>query len=93
MRSPIINIIIGAATLAAAVYLIEKYFTATKEPTDAALKDMAQDDRGDVVTDDQQCIFPEQMITETPYNEVSNWGNLSGRRFLSYKYQNPPEYD
>lgn len=78
MKSPAIDILIGAVTITAAIFLLNKYFTANKtQPT--VEKELIM---GTAQVEDQ-CMFPNEMLTEYENPQVDNWAQLSDRHFMS----------
>jgi hypothetical protein len=81
MKSPIAGILVGAATVTAAIYLLNKYFKETAKQKQEASLQITQAECPDLEED--PCTFPEAMLVDHPNNQVDNWGQLSDRHFIS----------
>lgn len=83
MKSPLASILIGAATLTAAMYLLNKYFRESAAQNAKPAADLVMTDADCPDLPEDPCLFPNAMLVETPGNEVDNWGRISERVFIS----------
>lgn len=83
MKKAFVDILIGAVTITAAVYLLNKFFM------DSAIQDGTADsskttDQQSVVAIVDECTFPQEMRLDMIPDEVSNWGTLTKQSYLNH---------
>lgn len=83
MKKAFVDILIGAVTITAAVYLLNKFFTESAAQATAA-KDNTTDDAPKLAIV-EECIFPPEMNVTMDPHEVNNWGTLTKQSYLNHE--------